>query len=272
MLSGDNCTPWRGHYKTITLFVGSRFGGSRMLTLPECKMTFVCGPVASGKTFTIKDFIKNDNRHCVFDSTGEYMDDGAHEEIWANPRALYERVKANPYYFRIVYVPGRSRQEDFSHVLNALWWLDTPKLLVCDEVADICPVSSLDGDVERILRFARKDKMGFLTASQRIADVHKLFTGGCRMVVLFQTHEIRDLDAIESRWGCGKMVEQLRPLLYDDSTETVRQIPQCLVIEKGQKPYVYDFQAQSKAGSESEQETAEPSPSPGVEDDSSEAL
>jgi hypothetical protein len=217
------------------------------LVLPDCKMTFVCGPVASGKTHLIKQWIAKDNRHVVFDSTGEYMDDGEHEEIWANPRSLHDRVRANPYYFRIVYVPGRVRQDDFTHVVNVLWWMHTPKLLVCDEVADICPVDSLDENIEMLLRFARKDKMGFLTASQRIADVHKLFTGGCRMVILFQTHEARDLDAIDSRWGCADMVEELRPLLYDDVAEETRQIPQCVVIEKGKKPYVYDFANEAPA-------------------------
>lgn len=219
------------------------------LLLPDCKMTFVCGPVASGKTHLLKRWIKPDNRHVIFDSTGEYMEDRTREEIWANPRAVYDRVKKNPYFFRIVYVPGRDRQDDFGHVLNALWWMSTPKLLVCDEVADICPVDSLESNIEMLLRFARKDKMGFLTASQRIADVHKLFTGGCRMVVLFQTHEARDLIAIDQRWGCASEVENLRPLLYDDVAGITQQVPQCVVIEKGKKPYVYDFAKDAIAGS-----------------------
>jgi hypothetical protein len=228
-----------------------------MLSLPDCKMTFVCGPVASGKTHLLKRWVDTDNRHVIFDSTGEYMDDGKHEEIWASPRRLALRVKENPYYFRIVYVPGRNRQDDFSHVLNALWWRDTPKLLVCDEVADICPVDSLDEDIERLLRFARKDKMGFLTASQRIADVHKLFTGGCRMVVLFQTHEARDLMAIDDRWKCADLVEGLRPLLYDDIKQETLQVPQCVVCEKGKRPYVYDFATDAEAGTVADPESAD---------------
>lgn len=222
------------------------------LILPDCKLTFVCGPVASGKTHLIKRWIDGDNRHVVFDSTGEYSEDRTREEIWGNPKALYDRIKENPYYYRLVYVPGRNRNEDFSHVLNAMWWIKQPKLLVCDEVADICPVDSLDENIEMLLRFARKDKMGFLTASQRIADVHKLFTGGCRMVVLFQTHEARDLDAIESRWKCADLVENLRPLLYDDVAQATRQVPQCVVIEKGKRPYVYDFESDAQVGGEGE--------------------
>jgi hypothetical protein len=227
-------------------------------------MTFVCGPVASGKTYLIQQWLARDNRHVVFDSTGEYMEDGNHEEIWANPRALHERIKANPYFYRIVYVPGRDREQDFQHVLNVLWWKDTPKLLVCDEVADICPVEGVSDDMEMLLRFARKDKLGFLGASQRIADVHKLYTGGCRMVVLFQTSEVRDLDAAEDRWHCGEMLENLRPLLHDDMSGVTHQVPQCVVIEKGRAPYIYDFATESAtAGDVHPDETgADPSRSP----------
>lgn len=223
-----------------------------MLELTDCVMTFICGPVASGKTFLIERLIANQNRYVAFDSTGEYMDAEGREEIWANPKALRERLIKNPYFFRIVYVPGRDRKSDFTHVLNVLWWRDTPKLLVCDEVADICPVDSLDEDVEMVLRFARKDKMGFLAASQRIADVHKLFTGGCRMVVLFKTDEARDLDAIESRWKCSNMIRNLRPLIYDDAKKKTLQIPQAVIIMKGHKPYVYDFATDAPVKEKSE--------------------
>lgn len=217
-----------------------------MLVLPDCKMTFVCGPVASGKTWLIKKWISTINRYVAFDSTGEYSGEGC-EEIWHNPAALHLRLKSKPYYYRIVYVPGRDRESDFEHVSNAIWWRkEASRLLVCDEVADICPVDYLDGNIEMILRFTRKAKLGFLAASQRIADVHKLFTGGCRMVVLYQTNEARDLEAIDARWRCAEMVENLRPLIYDDDTGVTQQIPQCVVIEKGKKPYVYDFQTESR--------------------------
>lgn len=218
-----------------------------MLLLPDCKMSFVCGPVASGKTHLIKKWLEADNRHVIFDGTGEFLDDPGRETIWANPLSLNQRLKANPYYYRVVYQPGRNRAEDFSHVLNVLWWMNTPKLLVCDEFHEICPVDSLNEDVETMLRFARHDKLGFLGASQRIADVHKLFTAGCRMVVLFNTQEARDLEAIEARWRCARMVENLRPLLHDDATGETKQVLQCVVVEKGKRPYIYDFQTKSAA-------------------------
>ncbi len=212
-----------------------------MLLLPDVKMTFICGPVASGKTYLIREWISRDNHHVIFDGTGEFLDD-EREQIWASPRALYERIKSNPYCYRIVYQPGIHREEDFAWVLKAMWWIDQPKLLVCDEFHEICPVSYKTDEVEMMLRFARHDKLGFVGASQRIADVNRLYTSACRMVVLFQTNEARDLEAIEERWRCARMVQELRPLLHDEIGNVTKQIPQALIIEKGHRPYVYDFQ------------------------------
>ena len=218
------------------------------LILPDCKMTFICGPVASGKTHLIKRFLATDNRHVIFDGSGEFLDEPGREQIWANPKALYERIKKNPYFYRIVFQPGIDREEDFGWVLKAMWWVDQPKLLVCDEFHEICPVEYKSPDVEMMLRFARHDKLGFIGASQRIADVNKLYTSACRMIILFQTNEARDLEAIEARWRCASTVESLRPLLHDDATGVTKQIPQCVVIEKGRKPYVYDFETKGTVG------------------------
>jgi hypothetical protein len=219
------------------------------LSLPDCKLTFVCGPVASGKTHLIRTWLAKDNHHVIFDGTGEFLDDDR-EQIWANPRLLYDRIKENPYCYRIVYQPGIRREEDFGHVLKAMWWIDQPKLLVCDEWHEMCSVGGVTPEVEMLLRFARHDKMGFVGASQRIADVNKLYTSACRLNVLFQTNEARDLDAINERWRCADMVMALRPLLIDDVSGVTKQIPQAVVIEKGHSPYVYDFATESVVNGE----------------------
>jgi hypothetical protein len=93
------------------------------------------------------------------------------------------------------------------------------------------------------MRYARHNHLAIIGASQRIADVHKLFTSGARKVVIFYTQEARDLIAVRDRWGseCEEMVANLRPLLYNDQSKITRQIPQAVVIEKGSQPKIYDF-------------------------------
>lgn len=231
-----------------------------MLALPKCQMVAVFGPVASGKTFLLKTWIMAENRVVVFDGTGEMVGLAGAEEIFASPKQLYDRIKRNPYFYRIAYEPGLDRAEDFGHVLRAMWFIDQPKLLICDEFHEIAPVTGVDQNVEMLLRFARHDKLGFVGASQRIADVSKLFTSACRMTVLFRTQEARDLDAIDDRWGCAAMVEDLHPLLHDDSTGVTAQIPQAVVLMRGQAPKVYDFATQTFTG-------AAPEPEPEVTPD-----
>jgi len=219
-----------------------------MIELGQCEITSVFGPMASGKTYLIeKGWLPTQNRYVRFDVTGESIDIPGIEHIWKNPRQLYERLRQNPYYFRIAYHPGTNIQEDFYYVVKCLWRIDVYKLIVCDEFHEVCPVSETPKFVQTMMRYARHDRLAVIGASQRIADVHKLFTSGSRKVIIFWTQEARDLIAVRERWGgdAEEMVANLRPLLYNDRTKEVRQIPQCLVIEKGSPPKVYDFQTGS---------------------------
>jgi hypothetical protein len=215
-----------------------------MIELGQCEITAVFGPMASGKTYLIeKEWLPAQNRVVRFDATGESLEDPSFEHVWKNPKALYERLEENPYYFKIAYHPGTNIQEDFYWVVRCLWRLDVYKLLVCDEFHEVCNVSETPKFVQTMMRYARHNHLAVIGASQRIADVHKLFTSGARKVVIFYSQEARDLLAVRDRWGgeAEKMVANLRPLLYDDRTKVVRQIPQALVIEKGSPPKVYDF-------------------------------
>jgi hypothetical protein len=214
-----------------------------MIELPSCKITGVFGPVSSGKTYLIEKWAEEQNRIVVFDATGEFIDKPRYTQIVANPRKLWQLLKNQPYFFRVCYAPGRELETDFAWVLSALWHTQSDKLLIVDEFHEICPVSYKSDDVNTMLRFARHDKLGFIGVSQRIADVHKLFTSSCRTVVLFWTQEARDLEAISDRWGrvVSEQVASLRPLIHDDVTGITTQIPQCVVIQKGREARIFDF-------------------------------
>lgn len=205
----------------------------------------VCfGPVRSGKTFTMDEWCLAENRIVRFDVTGETVAVQGWEHIWQDPRKLWERLQQNPNYFRIAYHPGSDLEDEFEWSSKALWRLRIDKMLVVDELHEICPVNSTPDWMQTMLRYARHDRMTIMGASQRIADVHKLVTSGADTTVLFKTMEARDLDAIEDRWRCSKTIENLRPLIYQDETRTVLQKPQCLVISRGRyngQPQCWDF-------------------------------
>jgi hypothetical protein len=218
-----------------------------MINLPSCKIVGVFGPVASGKTWLLMQWTEHLNRVVIFDATGEFVEKEDYTVYFRNIKELQKEVKESPYHFRIVYAPGRDINYDFKWVLSVVWKIPADKQFVVDEFHKICPVHLESKDVDTMLRFARHDKMGFIGVSQRIADVHKLFTSSCRMTVLFHTTEARDLEAIRDRWGddVSTAVLHLRPLVHDDVSLVTSQVPQCVVIERGQRAQIFDFETDS---------------------------
>ena len=221
-----------------------------MIDLGACEITSLFGPMASGKTYLIeKVWIPTLPRYVRFDSTGESISDPSVIHVWRSPRELYERLRQSPYCFRIAYHPGENIQTDFEFCVQALWrmgrYSNTPRTIICDEFHEVCSVNETPAFVQTMMRYARHAMLAVIGASQRIADVHKLFTSGSRKVVIFHTREARDLDAVRQRWGveCEEMVVNLRPLLYNDVTKQAKQVPQCVVIERGFRPKIYDFQS-----------------------------
>lgn len=221
-----------------------------MIELGPCEIAGAFGPMASGKTYLIDRWLENNNRFVRFDVTGESCDDPTIEHVWASPSLLWRRLKENPYYFRIAYHPGPNLEEDFEYAVRCLWRVKTFKTLVCDEFHEVCSVHETPTYVRTVLRYARHNHMSVIGASQRLADVHKLFTAGCRQVVLFWTQEARDLDAIAQRWGMetAETVRGLRPLIYDDVRKKTLQIPQAVVCSKATLPRVFDFSTNSYVG------------------------
>ena len=221
-----------------------------MIELVPCTTVGVFGPVASGKTFLFKKWLEKENRVVAFDATGELLAEPGFVEIWASPKKLLAAIEESPYYFKVAYVPGTPLIDDFNWVLKILWSFDAQKLLAVDEFHLVCPNNAIDKDMETLLRFSRHAKLGIIGMSQRIADVHKLFTSACRLTILFLTTEARDLDAIRDRWGdeVKDAVCRLRPLIYDDAMKETRQIPQCVVCRKGAGFQIYDFQTDSFIG------------------------
>jgi hypothetical protein len=221
-----------------------------MIQLGPCEITGAFGPMASGKTYLIDRWLENNNHFVRFDVTGESCDDPNIEHVWASPSLLWQRLKTNPYYFRIAYHPGPNLEEDFEYAVRCLWRIKTFKTLVCDEFHEVCSVHETPPFVRTVLRYARHNHMSVIGASQRLADVHKLFTAGCRQVVLFWTQEARDLDAISQRWGMdtAETVRNLRPLIYDDVRKKTLQIPQAVVCSKATLPRVFDFSTDSYVG------------------------
>lgn len=207
-------------------------------------MSFFCGPVRSGKTFAIDEICKAENRIVRFDVTGELSQaDDSWTHIYASPAQCFRVMRANPYYFRIAYHPAADLKTEFEYISKAMWRIDANKILVCDEFHEVCGVHDTPVWVRTMLRYMRHAHIELLCASQRIADVSKLLTSGADTIVLFKTHEFRDMQAIEDRWPlAADMMLTIRQLKYNDITKKVSQIPQAIVVSRTEgTTKIYDF-------------------------------
>lgn len=194
---------------------------------------FLCGPVSSGKTWLLEQWIGGMERSVTIDATGAFIARSDFDHITGAPRELCDRLEENEHYYRIAYHPLDMKQ-DFEWVTQAMWQLKLSRWLIVDEVQRVLG-DSIQGAGELVCQLARHNLLGFIGAAQRIADVNKGFTSSCRMVILFQTSEVRDIIAVGDRWGreMANTVQDLQPCIYDDNTKEVKQTPECVVWVRG---------------------------------------
>lgn len=201
----------------------------------------VIGPVASGKTWLMKQWLTQiQKRFVVFDPTAEY-DDQPGEHFWATPKAYAQYMKDHPNDFTAFYHP-QDTEVGFTTVVSGIWQMDggMPKWLLIEEIHELISPWSKHEKMRILMKYARKRMIGMIGSSQRIADLHKDYTSAARTNVIFHTTESRDLQAIAERWGdeARSQVEMLKPLRYDDATQTTSQIPEALIIQRGEIPRV----------------------------------
>lgn len=204
--------------------------------LIDGELTFLCGPVSSGKSFLAKKWYMQQERVVFFDTSLE-CEDMPGEHFFYTPRQFAERVEKSigqSSGYHLVYHPGADHDMGFEWVVRAMWQPLQPRILIVEEVHEFMSPVQQHEHMRIINKYARKRNLGFVGVSQRIADVHRDFTSACRQTILFFTQEARDIDAISERWGneTASRVSALRPLIYRDATGTVEQTPQALVIRR----------------------------------------
>jgi hypothetical protein len=228
--------------------------GINIPRIPECITVFIAGPVASGKTFLIKQLVRRMERSLILDAGADYLEPD-YEHIWSSPRQLAQRIESNPYYYRIAYHPNAEFfDEEFRWCFASIWSTQQLRWFIIEEAHKVCQNGAMNPSAETILRFSRHNFLGVIASSQRIADVDKLLTGGARMVILFSTPEIRDIEAAGQRWGSdvADALEKLRPCIYNDATTECEQHPECLVYMKGHGFRVFSLGSKIKAGGDEE--------------------
>jgi len=213
--------------------------------LTEVTTVGVWGPVASGKSHLLKQWISGMGRVLVNDVTGSLIGDDSVTHFWQTPKAMGQHLKENPYRFRVAYHPGGNIEQDFRWCFHLAWVMDAPRWLVCDEMWQIAPNEGphVSDEISLLARMPRHVKLGFIGASQRLQDISTVLRSGMRMNVFFHMEQDRELRAVAETWGneTADAVRELRPLIYDDASEQTHQVPECLVKFRGKPAMVYDL-------------------------------
>jgi hypothetical protein len=212
--------------------------------LIDGELTFLCGPVASGKTYLARKWYEKLDRVVMFDTSAE-LEEMSGEHFWQSPKKFAERMEQSSEEgkgYHCIYHPGVDVNVGFEWVVRAMWQPLEPRILICEEVHEFMNPTYEHDHMRIVSKYARKRNLGFVGVSQRIADTHRNFTSACRRTILFFTQEARDIEAIGDRWGeeAANQVSNLRPLIYRDGIGKVKQTPQALMIERGQEPVVIE--------------------------------
>lgn len=223
--------------------------------LEPCTNVCLIGPVASGKSWLLEEWFAMMERGLFCDATAQCLNP-AYTHVWRNPAELCEVLERNPYYYRIAYHANHN-ENGFYWCASAIWTMEKPRWLIVDEVHLVCGVHGVDETMNMCIRLARHNFLGLIGASQRMADVSRLFTDNCRMIVHFHTSEPRSLDAVAERLGndVAKVVEGLRPCIYNDASRECLQHPECLVWIRGKGYRVFSLgdKVQTQSTEETEQ-------------------
>lgn len=213
--------------------------------LPDCNNVLVVAPVSSGKSWLLKQWINSLQRSLFIDITAESLDGAYSHHVWHSPKHLGEILEENPFYYRIAYHPSsRNFLLDFQWAVDLMWTttgngLSLSRWLIIDEIHELEMTEPMD----RIVRYARHDLLGFIGATQKFSDVSTLTRDNTRMFVLFHNQDDIELKAIRGKFGKvgEEKVRNLRPLIYDEANKKVIQTPQCLVWNRGYGLSVYDL-------------------------------
>src|SRR5260370_534116 len=119
----------------------------------ESTNVFLCGPVSSGKTWLMEQWINGMERSVTIDATGAFINRADFKHITGAPRQLCDRLEENQHYYRIAYHP-MDMEQDFEWVGQAMWQLTLPRWLIVDEVQRVLG-DSIKGVGELVCQLAR---------------------------------------------------------------------------------------------------------------------
>lgn len=240
--------------------------------IPGCETVVVLGPVSSGKTWLAKQWLTSapivSERSLTIDTAAQFMEP-EYFHSWGSPKEVAEKLKDNPYYYRIIYHPaGDVLDEEFYWLHCSIWAMDNPRFFIIEECHEFAGIHKTHPQMKDLLRYSRhRDRLGLICTSQRASEVSTSLTDAARMAVIFNTDQYVNQEAICRRFAPIKVedITGLRPCIYDDVNRVCLQHPQCIVWLRGQGFKVYNLGDKIHTGEQNVWEKQEQEPQPAAE-------
>lgn len=182
----------------------------------------ILGKRGSGKTYLAKKVLSRYRRYLVFDTLGEYKDEGVVVQSLVELSEFWQKVYRGP--FRIIYQP-LDPESEFDQICSQVWLCENLTFLV-EEVDRYARPLAMSVPFKEIIQRGRHHDITFIGVTQRPHGVDKLITSQSKAMYIFNTTEPRDIKYFEDVVG-SDVVKKLAELKeyefvkWQDGTETL---------------------------------------------------
>lgn len=166
----------------------------------------VIGTTGSGKTYTVADYLKTQNRFVVFDIMGDSSYLGPADEVIDNRAELLAAMRQPE--FRVVYRAKIGRDEktkeitvpDLDFVVDAAYAIGD-MVLVVDEAHILCDSRNIPSALFLATTTGRHQRLSIIYVTQRFAAVARILTSNTHEFWFWRITEPADLQGIKERCG-----------------------------------------------------------------------
>ena len=165
--------------------------------MTEAVIRLVLGKRGCGKSYYVKQDIKDEKRLIVYDTMGEYTDFGVPIydidgliDFWTN------KTESN---FRIIYQPLQPEVE-FDYVCR-LVYACRDLTFVAEEIDTFCSPSGLSLAFANIIQRGRHKNIEFYGVSQRPYGIARSISAQAKEIVTFKQTEPRDIEYLKTYIG-----------------------------------------------------------------------
>lgn len=183
--------------------------------MTEKKVILLLGKRGSGKSYLARDMLKNYNRYLVFDTIGEYSNQGVCFQDLKELGEFWEKFIDKK--FRLIYQPlnpykiieAETGKTEFDLICDLVWECEDMALIV-EEMDAFCGSAGISDSFANIVQRGRHRNITLIGISQRPYGISRLISSQAKEIYSFIMTEPRDIEYLSQY--IGKDVDKIRDL------------------------------------------------------------